>query len=328
MKMQLAHRLRCSIKKLFFFTVGAFVLVWLLSSFSVNKQAAGIEKLNEPLRYSVSDDIKKSGTPDDRKKEQIAAHQKRANSVDDQVKSINDMKSIRRIISANENTDLEGENIAMEMLDVPKEESSNSSILLVDENVAMEEDSGENLAEKPVDNSFLPRIIDIFSKEKSKKKELEEQEASFHELPKFSLDVSPQAELSKVNVDNLWIRNINSRVKPETLNVIGNSSKSRNLFQVVKPEKEVSNFAMLASKKSTFAKEQDESFHQLPDDQKENQNENWSNISQSEADRLSVLGARLFLGDQTGQEQKRNFTIHVWKHLKYISRRLIKDPER
>ncbi|KAK7077267.1 Fucosyltransferase, N-terminal, partial [Halocaridina rubra] len=40
---------------------------------------------------------------------------------------------------------------------------------------------------------------------------------------------------------------------------------------------------------------------------------NWRNLSQEEIDSLSVLGRRLYLGEDIGQKQEKNFTILFWK---------------
>ncbi|XP_018019008.1 4-galactosyl-N-acetylglucosaminide 3-alpha-L-fucosyltransferase 9-like [Hyalella azteca] len=76
--------------------------------------------------------------------------------------------------------------------------------------------------------------------------------------------------------------------------------------------------------------EQEYSFHQLPEHQKDTPEEkygaynNWRNLTTTEINRLSVLGRRMFLNEKIGQEQDRIFTIHIWKYVKHIEKRLLK----
>ena len=80
--------------------------------------------------------------------------------------------------------------------------------------------------------------------------------------------------------------------------------------------------------------EQEESFHQMPPQQQDNFKEesnssnginNWRNLSKSEIDELSILGRRLFLNENIGKKQDRNFTILAWKYGLSLERRLIRN---
>lgn len=82
--------------------------------------------------------------------------------------------------------------------------------------------------------------------------------------------------------------------------------------------------------KSTKEEDPDESFHQLPEHQKELPEEkygaynNWRNLTLKEINSLSELGRRMFLNEKVGQEQNKKYTIHMWKYKKYIEKRLLK----
>ena len=50
---------------------------------------------------------------------------------------------------------------------------------------------------------------------------------------------------------------------------------------------------------------------------------NWRNFTPTEIDQFSVLGRRLFLFENLGAVQERNFSIHVWKFWNITSKRFI-----
>ncbi|XP_045125147.1 alpha-(1,3)-fucosyltransferase 7-like isoform X1 [Portunus trituberculatus] len=53
---------------------------------------------------------------------------------------------------------------------------------------------------------------------------------------------------------------------------------------------------------------------------------NWRNLTVEEISHMSVLGRRMFLGDQAGTVRKnKTFTILVWKHGKRLERRFLKQ---
>ena len=74
----------------------------------------------------------------------------------------------------------------------------------------------------------------------------------------------------------------------------------------------------------------EESFHQLPEHQKELPEDkygaynNWRNLTLQEISQLSRLGRRLFLNEKLGQEQNKKFKIHFWRHIKLVEKRLLK----
>ncbi|XP_064099480.1 glycoprotein 3-alpha-L-fucosyltransferase A-like [Macrobrachium nipponense] len=53
--------------------------------------------------------------------------------------------------------------------------------------------------------------------------------------------------------------------------------------------------------------------------------DNWHNFTRSEIDSLSIVGRRLFLQEDVGIPQDRNFTILVWKHGPYFETRFLKE---
>ncbi|KAA0197671.1 hypothetical protein HAZT_HAZT003796 [Hyalella azteca] len=53
------------------------------------------------------------------------------------------------------------------------------------------------------------------------------------------------------------------------------------------------------------------------DTEKNDPDYNWRNLTPAEISRLSVLGRRMFLNENIGTKQDRNFTIHIWNHKEF-----------
>ena len=50
---------------------------------------------------------------------------------------------------------------------------------------------------------------------------------------------------------------------------------------------------------------------------------NWRNLTTEDISKLSNLGRRLFLQENVGTLQPRNYTIHVWKHMDVVKKRFL-----
>ena len=224
------------------------------------------------------------------------------------------------------------ENVAKEMVDSPKEKNiiHQNKLDIIDENAALEEHSAENEKSKVISRQKSSETI---SKEKRKLiSELEEQEESFHQLPEFPLENPIENENMKNMQDINWIANINPKQKFESHLLVNNKSKT--VHKLPDQEQELQENKSWSKKKNINSKEkaeQEESFHQLPEHQKDLPEDrygsynNWRNFTVSEIKKLSVLGRRLFLNEKNSQGLNKIFTIHVWKHKKYIAKRLLKE---
>lgn len=80
---------------------------------------------------------------------------------------------------------------------------------------------------------------------------------------------------------------------------------------------------------SSLNEEGDRSTRNLPDPLLQNDkqdghlNHNWRNLTRTELNSLSVLGRRLYLNENIGTVQNKNFTILMWKTGRSVERRLI-----
>ncbi|KAK7070981.1 Fucosyltransferase, N-terminal [Halocaridina rubra] len=91
-----------------------------------------------------------------------------------------------------------------------------------------------------------------------------------------------------------------------------------------------SKVGMKVSKGSTFNDEAEKSFHELPVEQREGElhtgnGNNWRNLTKTELNNLSILGRRLFLNENVGAKQNKQFIVLVWKSGPSIERRLIRQ---
>lgn len=226
---------------------------------------------------------------------------------------------------------IDEENVAKEQVDGVKDDEEGFIVNKDDGNNAKEEHSAEFVL--PSENKKQAFSLKAsLSKERLKlKKELEEQEESFHQLPEFPLEKPVALEEQSKNIQEInFIASINSKAQ----NLLhGLNKHSKHLDDIHEQPKAKNNGLNLYKDKTEKERvqAQEESFHQLPEHQKELPEDkygsyhNWRNFTVDDINKLSTLGRRLYLNEKSGPEQNKQFIIHVWKHKKHIARRFLKE---